>query len=280
MADSIPSLLQTIARDNIRVSILCVYKGLSVSNATQILQVTDSLARVQVDKYQAVSMFTDRFTFLQSNLLPEIVRADVLKLDLPNQSATLGNFKYMTNGIGNRKVVRVKPKNQVDGEITDKRFNRLVRAELADISHEGMAIYIPRAEYKAWQFSEGVQAIITLRLPGEFDLPAPKTANTGALSAESLDRFSRSNVRFNPAGSLGGNAAEGTGKRKVNDPQVSVQSTVMNIHFESSHARYRLGLKVSRDELYSMLVAQFIAQRQSEIIREVQWMYDLIVKQA
>jgi hypothetical protein len=243
------------------------------------LQTSESTAQVQIDKYQAVSMFTDRFTFLQSNHLPEIVRADVIKLDVPNHRATLSNFEYMENGIGNRRVVRVMPKSSVDSEIIDKRFNRSVRAELADISQEGMAIYISRINYKPWQFAQGVEARITLRLPGEFSLTGSKAVNTGSLSSNAaLDRFSSSKVRFNPASGTGSSSMDNSATSKVNNPEIQVNAIVKNVMLEASHSRYRLGLKIARDEVYSILVSQFIAQRQSEIIREVQWMYDLIMK--
>jgi hypothetical protein len=117
-----------------------------------------------------------------------------------------------------------------------------VRGELADISQDGLAIYLPRLFFSPRVFFKGARVVITLRLPGD---------------------YSSNPSRPGPI---------------LSDPKVDIHALVANIRLDEAHSRCRIGLKILPNDPPRPLIAQFIAQRQVEIIREIKTMYDLLVK--
>ena len=276
MSGNIIELIQQLVAAHGELNILTEYKGLSISSPAAVLKVTQSTIEVQTDRFLAVSMATDKFALLESSFLPEIVHAEVAHVDLPNQRASLAGFKYADNRTSKREIVRVKPKDEVSGEIKDRHYMRSARGELADISQEGVAIYIPKAEFKSWQFNVDSQVTIHLRLPGEFTIPLKKTGVLPS-NSEPMDRFSRSSVRFNPVDTRAP-TSPGSGMARITNPQIEIHATIKNVRLEAAHFRYRVGMQIERGDACRNLIAQFIAQRQSEVIREIREMYDLLMQ--
>ena len=277
MMDKIIEHLQTIFTQKGELNVLSEYKGLSISSPVVILKVENNGIEIEIDRFLAVSMAAEKFAFLQSNLLPEIVRAEVARMDLPQQRARLTNFKYAENRTSKREIVRVKPKDEVSSEVKDKLYQRSVRAELADISQTGIAIYVPKYDFRSWQFAMDAPMTVTLHLPGEYTLPIKKT---GALpSREPMDRFERGSVRFNPIDHRTSEAPT-SGPTHLTNPEIQVHATVKNVRMEPQRQRYRVGMQIDRSDASRTLIAQFISQRQSEIIRDIREMYDLLIKDA
>jgi hypothetical protein len=277
MDEPIINLLREITATKGKLNILSIYKGLPLSSPAVILECGQVAMLVQIDKNQAVSMFTDKFTFLQSSQLPEIVSADVAYLDFQQQRAQLFNFRYAKRGIGKRRMIRVTPADTLSSDITDRADSSGVRGELADISQDGIGIYLSKDVFKSRQFPNGVEMIINLTLPGVYTLSTQEKEIDHP--NESLDRFSSRNVRFNPIGNAGPPANKTMDAPRVNSPRLQIHAVVVNVIFEPAHARYRLGFKINPTDASRAMIAQFVAQRQAEIIREVRSMYDLLTHQ-
>ncbi|MDR3574134.1 MAG: hypothetical protein P4L50_09740 [Anaerolineaceae bacterium] len=282
MAETILDLLKKLAASGNEIYLLNVYKGVPLSYAAKIIEVSDFYARVLTDTYQTVGMYIEKTTYIQSQWLPDILRADVIELDSREKTAILANFSYVTNGIGKRMQVRIQPKETLEGSIQNIQDNRIVRAELADISQEGFAFYLPKLMFSQREYFKGAQLKVTLQLPGDYKINQSKT--DVAADNNSGDRFSRNNVRNNPVNSQGsrsigvlpGNAFTSY----LSNPKIVIRGIVANIRAEETHARYRIGARILSTDPPWPLIPQFISQRQAEIIKEIRLMGELLAKNA
>lgn len=220
-------------------------------------------------------MFFEKKTFIQCKRLPEIYQAEVTDLDPIDRVATLANFSQVVSGIGNRMLVRVQPKEHLEGKVQNQYGDNIVRGELADISQDGLAIYLAKEIFSPRQYSKDANLTITLRLPGVY-VTSPSKTSSGP-GKKQTGRLSRENVHFTfinkpakqPEADL----------QTLENPLVSIHGMVVNTNFEESRGCYRIGMRILTNDPSRSYINQFIAQRQSEIIHEIKAMYDLLIQE-
>jgi hypothetical protein len=281
MAQDMIELFQKIVASGGEVNLFNVYKGVPLSFPARVISVEKGKVRVQTDRYQTVCMYIEKKTFLQSQNLPDVLQAEVLELDSQTRAATLTNFRTAESGIGSRMKVRIQPKDLLEGNIHNPQGDPIIRGELADISQDGIAIYLIRELFPARQYQVGRQINLTMQLPGEYNLAQPPR-RPPSQSQSPEDRYAQENVRYSginrrerfPTESLMG----ADHSRRVSNPNVVIQTEVVNVRLDETYSRYRVGMRILPGDPHRALIAQFIAQRQSEIIREIRALYDLMLK--
>jgi hypothetical protein len=152
-----------------------------------------------------------------------------------------------------------------------------VKAELADISQSGLAVYLPRQVFTPDVFKPGAEMFIQLTLP--FNPPAaPLPGLAPAPGNELASRFNRQNLR----GTFELTSFDGGEPRR--DPQpptdgkLTLRAHIRNIKVEAAQARVRVGMSIFPNLEAQAVIGCFIRQRQSELVREVKTLYDLLNK--
>lgn len=221
-------------------------------------------------------MFFEKKTFIQSKLLPEIYQAEVTDLDPIDRVATLANFSRVVSGIGNRMLVRVQPREPLEGKVQNQYGDNIVRGELADISQDGLAIYLAKEIFSPRQYAKDANITVTLRLPGVYRTSLPNTSPLPV--GKSNGRFSRENVHFTFINRTVKPPEAEANVQALENPLVSIHGIVINTNPEEIRGCYRIGMRILFNDPSRTFITQFIAQRQSEIIREIKAMYDLLIQ--
>ncbi|MGB9669150.1 MAG: hypothetical protein ACPL3P_06500 [Anaerolineales bacterium] len=280
MNDSIHELLRRVALAESEIRLMNVYQGIPIAFAAAIVYMGQNSIVVKTEKYQIVCLYQERKTYIQYPGFPSIIKAKVVQVDANNLQAELNDFEFVYDGIGERRQVRVWPKEVVTGQLRVTERYETIKGELADVSLEGMGVYIPAVDYISQLFRQGRKVAILFRLPGVFQLPNPKRYDV-SLDDEG-DRYDRSRLRLStihtPA--YPGDRTEAGGSRTVRSPEVEVNGVVANFYTEANTNRFRVGIKLQTSETYRLLISQFISQRQSEIIQEINAIYRLLKLQA
>jgi hypothetical protein len=280
MTYDILSMLKGLAAARAEINLLNVYKGVPLSFSAKIVGFQKDSLQVLTDQHQAVCMFFEKKTYIQSKRIPEIFRADVTELHPADKVATLANFSRVDSGIGNRMLVRVQPREPLEGSIQNQYGDNVVRGELADISQDGFAVYLAEEVFSPRQFSKDSSITVTMRLPGVYvtNLSDPPSS----AGENQAGRFDRENVRFsfpNRASGSSANPSQDNQKvQRLENPKVEIHGTVMNTIPEKASARYRIGVRIVFNDPSRALITQFIAQRQSEIIREIKALYEMLAQ--
>ena len=274
----IEQLREIAARSN-QIRLLNVYQGVPISYPAAITAVTENTLRVQTGRYQLACLYLERETFIQSSHLPEILKAKVLELDLPAQEASLGSFELEQEQVGDRMVVRVQPKNPIESKIKTADPQALVRGELADISGDGMGIFIDRRAFLARRYRPGDLIEILLTLP-----VSPAYGGQSALDQsphkDPISRFDRDNLRLYHVPGQGRQSAgpSSPSPRPAGPVDLVVRGQVVNVREEAAHNRFRLGVRFRPEEPPPPAISQFIALRQAEILRELRELSDMLVR--
>jgi hypothetical protein len=227
--DEILERLRQVSQAGERVRLINVYKGYPVSYDARLLSIGIDAVTFKVHPYQALCLWMENQTFIQSSKLPEIVRAVAVTVDLESAIAALSNFEYVSGAPGKRQDDRVQMRKAIAVilEVGTRRF----RTELRDISSGGMAVFIDAAYYDPELFQIDRPLRLMFQLPGSED---------------------------------------------ENRHDVELRGRVRSVTRERVN-RYRIGIQIVSSEQKQPLVSNFVDQRQSEVLDEIEILHASIL---
>ena len=267
----IAGLFKQAAQAKQSLYLLNVYKGVPISYEASIVDVSWATMKVQTQKYQVVCLYRERETYIQSRAWPHTIHARVVEVDLPNTQAVLTNFSYVKSRIGDRMRVRVQPVEALEGDIEAK-DRQTFRCDLADLSQDGVAIYIASRNFSPQIYVRGAEITLTLRFPGIYTITEYDPQYRPAARRDT-DRFSREDLRL-VTGMSKRSAEEEYSSHTVRLPVLKIKGLVVNVREEIAHGRYRIGIRIHPDDFSRTVISQFIFQRQTEIIKELKSVYE------
>ena len=162
--DQMLKLFQELQAAGSPVRLLNTYRGFPVAYDATILSIDKGMVACRVHEYQAVSMALEGVTHIQSERLPETVRASVMAVDVVKKRAVLTEFEGADSAIGKRESIRVQPNEPLDAEIYDGR--RRIGGKIADISSTGVGVFTFAAYiYGDLSFELNKEVYVDFRLP-------------------------------------------------------------------------------------------------------------------
>ena len=272
------TIFNQIVRDQTGIRLLNIYKGLPISYDASIHSINGDSITLKTNKYQLVCLYLERETFIQSVQLPNALRAKLVHLDAKNLEATFTGFEYVKGGIGDREQVRVDPNNQITCFLQPKNTRHTVEADVSDISQDGIGIILDRGLFIPSIYQIGAEITIFLAIPETGNATSRPTSNIDSNSP--MSRFSRENLR---GINYQDNTPNLTSRYSANSSQtgilrLAIRAIIRNLRPELNLNRYRIGMRIFPDDQAHLLITQFISLRQSEIIREIRMMFDLLEK--
>lgn len=272
------TLLRLIARNKTVLRLANYYKGLPISYEASILAIGSDYAELRCNRYQIACLYLNRETHLIGDEIAVPIAAQVALLRPSSLSVILHGFQYARNKIGLRNQIRVQPEEPVVVHLRLKNALSAVQGLLADISTEGLGLYLERSLFLPRLYQPGIEVSLTLKLPVS-GTPTRQTENLTMTTGDLTTRFSREQIR-----GLNLGLEPGETQRRPNAPagqempsgQITARGILTNLRPELHNQRYRLGIRFFPDERTRQTIAQFISLRQSAIIREFKTLYEAI----
>lgn len=238
-------LLKRIAQTHPTIKLLNVYKGLPISYEGSINFVNDSDIQVHSNRFQMACLYYQRETYLHGQEIPFLLRSEVVSLNLGKENATLSNLEVAQKGIGERTQIRVEPEEPLIARIRFEGSPMEFLAPLADISAEGAAAHFEHYMFPMRLCRPGNSVSVTLSLPDTVSQKIRK------LSTKPL-----------PANTEAWRGQTGA-------VVITTAGKIASVHPETDLYRYRVGMRLYFKDLSRTVILQYIAQRQSEIIRDL-----------
>lgn len=96
-----------------------------------------------------------------------------------------------------------------------------------------------------------------------------------------VNRYDRTQLRLSTihTPSYGSDREDSTAIKTIHSPEIEVYGIISNHYTEANTRRYRIGIRLQPNEQYRSIVTQFISQRQSEIIQELNALYRLLTRE-
>jgi hypothetical protein len=257
-------ILHQLYRGNRELRLLNLYKGLPILYVSKIDTLLAETIEVPASKQQLACLFHQKETYLQSDAFPGSIRARVTDLDLSLGRARLSNFSSAETGIGERMRVRVEPN---EAPLAYLRFHSgyHMPAPLVDISPEGVSITVHDTRYAERYFN-----ISTLL---ELSLSFPKSVSRHIIKVNT-----RPLVRHVKTPDFVATRTHGPRlpKEMWRDGVVVVNTRgqITSHAYNQSQELHRIGIRLSSEEIERSVIAQYIAYRQAEIIRDLRMLAD------
>jgi hypothetical protein len=163
--EEILNIFQQIVKDKQEISLMNVYKGVPITYQATIYEVIDWSVIVITEQDQIVCLDREKETYIRSNYFKEILRARVMEVDFTKTAGVLSRFEYIGSSIGKRTQVRVEPKDPISGFIEPIFTGNPIKGELADLSEDGLGIYLPTGKILPGIFVQGTIVNVYMQLP-------------------------------------------------------------------------------------------------------------------
>jgi len=178
MNEIIAQFLQ-LYRDSRPVKFTNIYQGIPITCTGTILKVEDDRVAFNISRYQGLCLKLEGHTIIHSDFLTRKFQADTVQVDLKNETAVLTNFEPADFSIENRLHIRVETNKPINALLTN---TVEVTVKITEVSLNGLALYIKRANYENKYFSKGKKVNI------EFDLVSKGTGKKQQVRMEGIIR--------------------------------------------------------------------------------------------
>lgn len=212
--------LQQVLHAQEEVSFLNLYRGIPISYHGNLVEVGKQTVRFRVHPNQILCIKKDKYTLLESNLLPRAVKASLFSADMAAKRILLGKFEYEGTTVGKRLHVRVDPRRPIQLTLTTP--SEEIPADLVDISLRGLAVHMDPHLFNTRLSKSDKQVKVHL------DLPL---------------------------------------RRKTT--QIGIEGIIRNISQETAEKTLKIGILTFPDHDVELLLSEYIARRQKEIIEEL-----------
>lgn len=197
MLDEITTVFENIVVSKEPVRFHNTYRGMPVSYSGTIVRMLKG-GRVwfNVPKAQILCMRRDHITYLKSNLFYAPVKAKVVHIDWGKEIVELCDFTFIYTSIGDRKLVRVEPKDPIPVSLNPEGTRHYTNGAIIEISIRGLAIIIESKAYIMARYGKGEKVIIEYILPIDDVDVDTKTINHVGIVRNIIDQVHQDKYRI------------------------------------------------------------------------------------
>lgn len=264
------------ANRHIPIRLLNHYRGMPVINDGWIERIEEQGILVATHKNQIACLYLTHNTVVELEALQLTLSGRVIGIQLASRKALLGYFEQVPRPFVHRAQIRAEPEVAVQVFLRAKSGYQEVNAAIKDLSTQGLGIYLERGLYHPRLYPVGGEIQLRFSLP----INQKTTPHTTPLSSPTsiAERFSRENIRGLPQSSqpvkMTGSLPPASTSGNLN-----LRGIIRNVRPELGANRYRLGVLISTlDESGRLTLYQYMAQRQAELIRELNLLYEGIAR--
>lgn len=106
-------VLENIFKKINTIKLYNFYQGLPITEKVEILRFDQGLIQIKIDPIKFAFYENEKFTFIEHDLIPAIIKASIIKIE-PNKSLmVLGNFEFMNSSPVERNGLRVEPERDI-----------------------------------------------------------------------------------------------------------------------------------------------------------------------
>jgi len=122
-----------------KISLNNIYKGIPLSEKVTIIGFTEGVMQVKIKAEKLPFYQKEKFTFLQHDSIPDIIKASILKIDTNKQLLVLGNLELIDNSPIARADIRVEPKQKIHALII-KENKKIAEGTILSISEGSISL--------------------------------------------------------------------------------------------------------------------------------------------
>ena len=111
-------ILRKIFEKSSKIVLHNLFKGIPIKEKTRVLTYTDGIIQVKVNQNKIPFYAKEKFTFIEHDLIPDIIKASILKVDKKTSMLVLGNLEFLKSSPVERSDIRVEPSGKILASIS------------------------------------------------------------------------------------------------------------------------------------------------------------------
>jgi hypothetical protein len=157
--ETITKGLRLLEKEGKEVKLVNFYKGILIRYNASVLSVNEDEAIFQIHKYQRLALEEEKQTFMNSEIFPKTVKANLITVDATELKAVLTDFVYVDSSPVERVYMRIQPKEPIEAVIYDEDCK--IKGQIVDISVASMAVHVTKTS----KFKQNSDVSMSVSLP-------------------------------------------------------------------------------------------------------------------
>ncbi len=163
-------VLENIFKKSNEVKLFNFYQGLPITEKVKVLKFDQGLIQLKIDPIKFPFYENEKFTFIQHDLIPTIIKASIIKIE-PNKSLmVLGNLEFIDSSPVERSGIRVEPERDIYTSLSLNN-KKILDGNIASISENSIVLNVKPENIKS--LSE--QPLWNTELTLQFQIPTKKS---------------------------------------------------------------------------------------------------------
>jgi hypothetical protein len=134
-------VLKNIFNKDSKISINNIYKGIPISENVKVNGFNDGIIQVRIKAEKIPFYENERYTFIQHDLIPDIIKADILKIDKRKFIMVLGNLQFLQSSPVERSDIRIEPNNTIH-TLLAYGHKKLIEGNITSISESSISFSV------------------------------------------------------------------------------------------------------------------------------------------
>jgi hypothetical protein len=162
-------LLATILKKQNHATLHNLFNGIPIKEEVVIAKFDEGIAQVRVNSAKIHFYTKEDFTFIQHELIPNIIKARIIKVDPAKSLVVLSHLEFLDASPVERGDIRVQPEKRINGTLLFNKI-KLLDATVATISESSIALNAKIVDVEKLLHTNMVEK----ELEVEFQIPTDK----------------------------------------------------------------------------------------------------------
>ncbi len=163
-------VLENIFRKSNEVKLFNFYQGLPITEKVKVLKFDQGLIQLKIDPIKFPFYENEKFTFIQHDLIPTIIKASIIKIEPNKALMVLGNLEFIDSSPVERSGIRVEPERDIYTSLSLNN-KKILDGNIASISENSIVLNVKSENIKS--LSE--QPLWNTELTLQFQIPTKKS---------------------------------------------------------------------------------------------------------
>lgn len=134
-------ILKNIFIKSSRINLNNLYRGIPIQEAARAYAFNGEIIRVKIKPDKIPFYQKEKFTFIQHDLIPDIIKANILEIDKNHSIIVLNNLEFLKSSPVERSNIRIQPNQNIHAILT-KEHKKLAEGNIASISENSISLKI------------------------------------------------------------------------------------------------------------------------------------------
>jgi hypothetical protein len=163
-------VLDNIFKKSSNVKLFNFYQGLPITEKVEVLRFDQGLIQLKVDPIKFPFYESEKFTFIQHDLIPTVIKASIVKIDPIKSLMVLGNLEFLDSSPVERSGIRVEPERDIYTSLSLE-SKKLLDGNIASLSENSVVLHVKPESIKSLSEKPLWNTELTL----QFQIPTKKS---------------------------------------------------------------------------------------------------------